>query len=67
MRERERWTNQVKAGGAPSARPSFLVRVHVYKQKYVPEERCLIIRARASVLHLPVPDAELVVHAHHDG
>ena len=41
MRERERWTNQVEAGGAPSARPSFLVRVHVYKQKYVPEERSL--------------------------
>ena len=34
--------------------------------EYVPEERSLRIQARASVLRLPVPDAELAVHAHHD-
>ena len=34
---------------------------------YVPEERSLRTQARASVTRLPVPDAELVVHAHHDG
>ena len=33
---------------------------------YVPEERSLRIRARASVTCLPVPDAELAVHARHD-
>ena len=71
MNVSECWTLQTEAGGPPSARPSsFVVRVDVYKQtmriEYVPEERSLRIRARASVLRLPVPDAELVVHAHHE-
>ena len=34
---------------------------------YVPEERSLRTQARASVTRLPVPDAELAVHAHHEG
>ena len=74
MRERERWTFQVEAGGPPSARPSSCVCICTRVQAddeyrvryYVPEERSLRIRARASVLRLPAPDAELVVHAHHD-
>ena len=68
MNVSERWTLQTEAGGPPSARPSsFVVRVDVYKQtmriEYVPEERSLRIRARTSVLRLPIPHAKLALHA----
>ena len=74
MNVSERWTLQTEAGGPPSARPSSCVCICTRVQAddeyrvryYVPEERSLRIRARAYVLRLPVPDAELVVHAQHD-